>query len=127
MGIKDQISIGCFIFVVFCFVFLVWGHFNMRTSSSINAETYTTVIHRCVKLCIEASKINDPILALIKVTEARISLETMSKLTGGDTILGEISGTNIIKILNTINFQEQKIRSFLPVKEQHPLVDEITL
>ncbi len=126
MGWKEHFSIGSFIFVVFCFIFLVWGHFNMRQSTSVNAETYTTLIHKCVKNCIEASKMTDSVYALIKITEARSCIETLSKFCGGDLILGNISGTNIIKILNTLNYQEQIIRSYLP-KEQHPLISEITL
>ncbi len=124
MTVFETIQIISFIFVILSFSLLVWSHCTSRQSVSINAETYTTIIHKSVKNCIESSKMGDPFYSLVKVAEARACIETLSKICGGDVCLGEITNINITHVLNTINYQENLIRSHLP-KDPHPLAVEI--
>ncbi len=124
MGTFETIQIISFVFVILSFAFLVWSHFTSRQSVAVNAETYTTILHKSIKSCIGASKIGDPFHALLLVAEARACIETLSKICGGDVCLSDITGTNITQILNTINYQETLIRSHL-AKDPHPLASEI--
>ena len=130
------IQLVAFIFVAVSFFFLIWEHSHIRQTVALNSETYVTVIHRAIKHSIEASKIPDPVFALGKVLEAKATIETLSKICGGDVILGEIAKINIANVLNLINQQEKNIRIAIPewmkmqCKEQsftelHPLAHEV--
>ncbi len=129
----DIFQLACFAFVVLTFVFLLWERFQIQETISACAETNKTMIHKCIKDAIMASKMTDPTYALCFISEARATIMTLSKIQGGDKILGSLCGIDIVNILNILTMQEAAIRDNIPnwmrqqngsFDEKHPLANE---
>jgi hypothetical protein len=70
-------------------------------------------VHDVVKDVAEASCIMDPTVALLRVTEASATLETMIRLLGGTSVVSTICKIDTEHLQNTIRRQELQIQQSL--------------
>lgn len=90
------------------FGMLCWN-LTIRHQAANDWETCTSCVHKALMQCIKASKITDARIAWNYVTEARACIEQLCRLKGGEKSLGLICNADIMRILNTIQYQETQI------------------
>ncbi len=129
MQYSNTICIVSIVFVSFSIIFLVWDRLQSKEVTFFHVETYKAIIKKCIVNSIQASKITDPVYALCCVADATATINTLSKLQGGDKVLGDLCGLDIANILNVLSFQDDAIRKNIPqwmkqqsnFDESHPL------
>lgn len=112
-----------FLVIVLVLAIFVWN-ISLCQKQYIDQEIYRTLVHEAVKQCVMSDAIEDPILALCNITNAREQLHTAAKLCGGFTALRFLTGLDISDIDNKMERQEGQVRKYLTQKgllKKHPL------
>jgi hypothetical protein len=109
------------IFLVVAFV-SVWFFYPMglqflNMHRGFPTHVIQNIVHDVIKDVAEASCIVDPSVALIRVTEASATLETVLRLVGGAHVVSGICKLDVEQLQNTINRQETQIRQTFLTKD----------
>lgn len=115
----DRVYVVAAVALIFGFITLIVWNVNARERSADNWETYTSLLHLQVLKCLEASHCGNAFIGLTKITEARVGVELLCRLTGGESELKRISGIDVVHLNNTITFYERQFRAHPSFK--HPL------
>jgi hypothetical protein len=82
----------------------------MNTHRGFPTLVIQNIVHDVIKDVAEASCILDSSVALIRVTEASATLDTVLRLVGGAHVVSKICKLDVEQLQNTINRQERQIR-----------------
>ncbi len=116
---------GALLVTTICVIGILIWNMKIQQEVSTHQETFTTILHNIILECIEASKVIDSNIAMCKIMHAKGALETLSKLSGGDTALSRITNIDVEKTYNTLTYQERQIRKYWKyATESHPLEKE---
>jgi hypothetical protein len=89
------------------FLILNLGMRHIRRS--IPPEMVYSIVLNIIGLSHQSSNSADPVLAMKHLVEAQSKLEVLSKLVGGNTSLGIITGIDIDYIEHTMVLQNQQL------------------
>ncbi len=117
--VLERLCIVALVGLTVSMITLIIWNINCRERTSSNWETFTSLLHLQVIKCLEVDNCVNPVVALVKVNEARACTELLCRQAGGETELQRISGVDVQRLTNTMTLQERKIRAH-PMFE-HPL------